>query len=1415
MFNRKTISFRRLISMLLVASMLVSLCMFEFGTSSSAYEEIDHEANWYSWGTMQSTVDDALLYGAYGNPVSAEFVNGEYVVTADSTPNANYLANMQAIAEWAKTGYATLPDGTAATDLYGTDFWAGYNNTTTYYGFRVPQMLNKGAASLNDIPVWYPGNAYAGNVYYACWTNFRNLALAETSGNIMTSACSKTVVPGGASISFKINTTAGGTGICTDQGGIGKFCVGFVSQEDYANAVNYANLSWTITASCGLATESKGLYVSFASTGLRNSYYDVFKVTNNGVKITQSDLDGWVSSDMPFDATGATEYTIFLSRTGGSSDVNGTGTYSMTITDGTNSKVLATGISLNNSTALKYMITAATPAYCADSPEFASYTVTGLGTCENAKAIPENFAGAADHAWDSGVVTNEATCETDGSKVYTCTNPNCACTKTEALSKETVSHLYGEWAVTVDPDCEYKGVKARTCVHCGAVERANVPATGHAYSDWQTVQVPTCTAPGERQKVCANCGDTITEYTEADGHTFRAWTVTTAPTASSEGEKTRSCSVCGYTEAMPVAMDVTPHIVVYNYTLNVEDTQGLNFIRIAPGVLSTSKEIKNAEGLVSVNQGLVAAGTSDGVYRYDFSTAGAYTLWLRYDGGAEYIRTVYVDRMYPTVTTNGLIPTVHNLNGVSDFFIAKGHYTTYRDVKNAPGSFSVSSSKIGASHDYTYGAALPGVGEYTLWIRYADANREPTVIYFPCVVILPVFKAKGLQLSITNTEGARVVRIAPGEWNTPGEIKRAEGCRNFTAKSVTAENTFVIQNSRSASGTYSVSIEYTNGYSEVFHFTVAQKTPSISQSGTTLTLGNLKDMYLIRYAPGRYTTAADIKAAPGSEYLRPDDVIGYEATFTLLGTYTFLVQYEENSANIFTLTVGEEATGVRVSKAFSNDMIVQRNKPLSVWGWADAGQEGKIVSVSFRGEEAYGVVNANGEWKATFDKTFSESTDKETLTVKAKNFNVNYTGIMTGDVYYVIGQSNVYWSMSDLVRDLNAAGKLSTLQFDFNDSRNIRFFRNSNGYYANMTGIYAPGTSTLYPDVVANVSWMKPSNSDMPNFSAIGYLTAYHLSNCTTTPIGFIEIDASGLELAAFSPNELNDRWGSDIEDTSTGIHYMKLGTGANMTIYPLKSRFAYNQQLYPLINFSCAGVMWYQGESDYMNTITNYGKNVYTFSTEFTELMQYFRSHMGNSDFPVFIMEFPSCYYNNGANSFIATGEVRSELGTIPTMLENSYVLSSSDMWPASEAGVINNIHPYCKPAQALRACFTILAKNNGIGDLNYVCGPQLTNVEYTDANTVVLTFDHVGDGLQITDLNHNGLLYGFEVLTTSTTYKTGWMATGRAAITAPNQITITETIPIYGVRYNAQTEAYFPVSVNVSNSNGIPMIAFADYKN
>ena len=117
------------------------------------------------------------------------------------------------------------------------------------------------------------------------------------------------------------------------------------------------------------------------------------------------------------------------------------------------------------------------------------------------------------HTWDSGTVTTQPICCTDGVKTFKCTNPGCGETKTEAIPR-TRDHKWNSGAVTKQPTCVATGIKTYTCTTsgCGATTTETVAATGK--HTWNSGAVTTPAKPGAagvKTYTCTVCSQTKTE----------------------------------------------------------------------------------------------------------------------------------------------------------------------------------------------------------------------------------------------------------------------------------------------------------------------------------------------------------------------------------------------------------------------------------------------------------------------------------------------------------------------------------------------------------------------------------------------------------------------------------------------------------------------------------------------------------------------------------------------------------------------------------------------------------------------------------------------------------------------------------------------------------------------------------------
>ena len=166
-----------------------------------------------------------------------------------------------------------------------------------------------------------------------------------------------------------------------------------------------------------------------------------------------------------------------------------------------------------------------------------------------------------------------------------------------------------------------------------------------------------------------------------------------------------------------------------------------------------------------------------------------------------------------------------------------------------------------------------------------------------------MFYEDGLQLTVGNLNDVRVIRVAGGNYDSSSAIKRASGCRNFTAKAdIKGADSYMIQFREN--GPVSIAVEYNNGYAKIYHCDIQKKTPTMTYEGNIVTFSDLDGLQMIRYAKGEYSTSSEIKKATDSKVIKPDAVVDGVISVTLeAGTYTFCVQYKDESYNYYLINI--------------------------------------------------------------------------------------------------------------------------------------------------------------------------------------------------------------------------------------------------------------------------------------------------------------------------------------------------------------------------------------------------------------------------------------------------------------------------------------------------------------------------------
>ncbi|MCR5840131.1 MAG: chitobiase/beta-hexosaminidase C-terminal domain-containing protein [Kiritimatiellae bacterium] len=106
------------------------------------------------------------------------------------------------------------------------------------------------------------------------------------------------------------------------------------------------------------------------------------------------------------------------------------------------------------------------------------------------------------------------------------------------------------------------------------------------------------------------------------------------------------------------------------------------------------------------------------------------------------------------------------------------------------------------------------------------------------------------------------------------------------------------------------------------------------------------------------------------------------------------------------LAAGFAAAGdLEVSAYWQDHMVLQRGKPITVWGKDAAG---RTVTVSFAGQNANAVTGSDGFWETTFSQPFALSATPQALTITdSASESITLSDILVGDVFLAAGQSNM------------------------------------------------------------------------------------------------------------------------------------------------------------------------------------------------------------------------------------------------------------------------------------------------------------------------------------------------------------------------------------------------------------------------
>jgi sialate O-acetylesterase len=203
--------------------------------------------------------------------------------------------------------------------------------------------------------------------------------------------------------------------------------------------------------------------------------------------------------------------------------------------------------------------------------------------------------------------------------------------------------------------------------------------------------------------------------------------------------------------------------------------------------------------------------------------------------------------------------------------------------------------------------------------------------------------------------------------------------------------------------------------------------------------------------------------------------------------------------------------GLCLHNLFQSGMVLQRDKPIRIWGWAEPGEH---VTVTFGDKTHSCTAAADRSWKVELPAQ-PASSQPQTLIIKGNTTTLNLADILLGDVWLLGGQSNMEFPLHKL-----DGGSLEIASANFHD---IRLFTvpQLNGPDEKKAFPRLYQWNDFFSEHFRQGSWDVCSPATVTEMSGIGYIFARRLHMATQIPIGIIDASRGGTCLETWLPLDL------------------------------------------------------------------------------------------------------------------------------------------------------------------------------------------------------------------------------------------------------------------------------------------------------
>ena len=186
---------------------------------------------------------------------------------------------------------------------------------------------------------------------------------------------------------------------------------------------------------------------------------------------------------------------------------------------------------------------------------------------------------------------------------------------------------------------------------------------------------------------------------------------------------------------------------------------------------------------------------------------------------------------------------------------------------------------------------------------------------------------------------------------------------------------------------------------------------------------------------------------------------------------------------------------IQLAGPFSDHMVLQRDKPIPVWGWAEPGE---LVTVTLNGTSATATADDSGKWLLNLPAMSAGVGYSMIVSSDQTETSIEVSDVVIGEVWLASGQSNMQWKLAntdpgELTREPNPM---------------IRQYRGASADFRT-------------PTEKSSGKWVVDEGDNRLDFSAVAYYFAQSLQEELDVPVGILLAAVGGTKVETWMDREV------------------------------------------------------------------------------------------------------------------------------------------------------------------------------------------------------------------------------------------------------------------------------------------------------